>query len=290
MGRDKYITFILAGYGGKGAKTFQIQKRKLKLVLASTLLFLTGLVGFAMLSFSQNAYLRFKIAQIDKEKRELKDMLSKERQAQNELMALLEQRTDHLTEFKERVKELENKLLSIDEFLRKKGIRKIPKGVGGGSGLLEPDIDYLEFLNTSAEDIFASLRKVPLGFPVFGRITSRYGYRLDPFSKRYEFHKGIDLKAPKGTPVRVTADGKVIFAGWRYGYGKTVIVKHSYGYKTVYAHMSRIKVKKGRWVKAGDVVGYVGSTGKSTGSHLHYEVRKRGKTQNPYTYLYMKAR
>ena len=224
------------------------------------------------------------------EKQELEAVLAKERRVQSELMTLLEERTDHLAEFKERVKELEDKLLTIDKFLRKKGIRKFPKGIGGGSGIIDPDIDYLDFLNTRADDMFVSLRRVPLGFPVFGRITSKYGYRIDPFSRRYEFHRGIDLKAPKGTPVRATAEGRVIFAGWKYGYGRTVIIRHAYGYKTVYAHLHRLKVKKGAWVKAGDVIGFVGSTGRSTGSHLHYEVRKRGKSVNPYSYLYMKAR
>ncbi len=290
MGRDEYITLILAGYGGKSAKTLRVKKRKLKLVAVSVLVGLVSLLVFALLSFSQNAYLRLEIAKLNSEKGELESLLVKERRIQNELMAMLEEKTDHLAEFKERVRELESKLLSIDEFLRKKGIRRTPKGVGGGSGLIEPDIDYLEFLNTNADSIFTSLRSVPLGFPVFGRITSRYGYRLDPFSKRYEFHRGIDIKAPRGTPVRATADGKVIYAGWRYGYGRTVIIRHSYGYKTVYAHLHRIKVKRGKWVKAGDVIGYVGSTGKSTGSHLHYEVRKRGKSLNPYSYLYMRAR
>ena len=118
----------------------------------------------------------------------------------------------------------------------------------------------------------------------FLRVTSKFSYRTDPMSRKRRFHGGVDLAASTGTPVRATGDGRVETAGWNGGYGNYIKVNHSAigPYKTAYAHLSRIAVKKGQRVRQGDVIGYVGSTGKSTGPHLHYEFHLRGKRVDPF--------
>jgi murein DD-endopeptidase MepM/ murein hydrolase activator NlpD len=119
------------------------------------------------------------------------------------------------------------------------------------------------------------------------RISSYFGYRIDPFYKVKKFHEGIDFAAPVGTPIHVTGNGKVILAGRSLGgYGLEVMVDHGYGYVTRYAHMSKILVKRGEHVVRGQVIGLVGDTGKSTGPHLHYEVRKDGKPINPINFFF----
>jgi len=125
----------------------------------------------------------------------------------------------------------------------------------------------------------------PSIWPVYGRITSGFGYRRSPFSGRREFHPGVDIGAPYGSPVRATGDGVVQFAGYKSGYGLTVIIKHGYGFKTLYAHNCRLKVRVGQKVKKGDVVAYVGNSGRSTGPHVHYEVHVNGRLANPVKYL-----
>ena len=99
-------------------------------------------------------------------------------------------------------------------------------------------------------------------------------------------HTGIDFTAPSGTPIYATGNGKVEAAGLDGGYGRRVVVDHGYSYKTLYGHMSRIAVKSGQRVKRGDLIGYVGNTGTSTGPHLHYEVHKNGKPINPINFIY----
>ena len=99
-------------------------------------------------------------------------------------------------------------------------------------------------------------------------------------------HQGIDFTAPKGTPIQATGDGVVVKAGWHYGYGNTVIIRHGYGYETLYGHMSRITVKNGQQVKRGQQIGTVGSTGTSTAPHCHYEVHERGKPVNPVRFVF----
>jgi len=121
--------------------------------------------------------------------------------------------------------------------------------------------------------------------PVRGRLSDKYGWRKHPVYRKRLFHAGIDIAAPKGAPIAATANGKVIYAGRRSGYGNLVIISHANGLSTRYAHCSSILVKKGQNVKAGQLVARVGATGVATGNHLHFEVRKNGKTQNPLTFL-----
>ncbi len=132
---------------------------------------------------------------------------------------------------------------------------------------------------------FPSIRPI-LG----GRITDRFGYRVDPFTKKITPHEGVDIPMPKGTPVLATADGVVRIVNKIYtphkNYGKEVVIDHGYGYQTRYAHLSRIYVRRGQRVKRWEPIGEVGSTGKASGPHLHYEVVCQGERQNPEYFIY----
>ncbi len=127
------------------------------------------------------------------------------------------------------------------------------------------------------KNIFASLKAVP----VIGSISSRYGYRSDPIHDRRTLHKGMDFRGAVGEDVFAAGGGRIAYAGWRGGYGKTIVVDHGFGLTTRYAHLSKILVKKGDNVSSYDHIGDVGSTGRSTGPHLHFEVRIRGKAVDP---------
>lgn len=118
------------------------------------------------------------------------------------------------------------------------------------------------------------------------RLASGYGMRLHPILKIGKMHNGLDFAAHVGTPIYATGDGKVKSVGRHGGYGNVVVINHGYGYETLYAHMSKFKVRRGQKVKRGDVIGYVGNTGLSTGPHLHYEIHKDGKEIDPISYFY----
>jgi formiminotetrahydrofolate cyclodeaminase len=119
------------------------------------------------------------------------------------------------------------------------------------------------------------------------RVASGYGNRVDPVYKTIKFHAGLDFAAPQGTPIYATADGRVKTSGnLGNGYGNHVVINHGYGYETLYGHMVRVKVRSGEVVKRGEVIGWVGSTGKSTGPHVHYEVHKGSRTIDPIYFFY----
>jgi murein DD-endopeptidase MepM/ murein hydrolase activator NlpD len=122
-------------------------------------------------------------------------------------------------------------------------------------------------------------------WPVKGKISSYYGLRRSPFSGRFKYHKGLDIAAPIGKPIRAVADGVVIYSGWKSGYGKMIIIKHKNNLETIYGHSKINHVKKGDFVKKGQIISRVGNTGKSTGPHLHFEIRNKMGPQNPLSYL-----
>jgi murein DD-endopeptidase MepM/ murein hydrolase activator NlpD len=125
----------------------------------------------------------------------------------------------------------------------------------------------------------------PIGWPCNGNRTSHFGPRLDPFSGAEEFHFGLDIANNIGTPIHATADGVVRIASWQSGYGNLVLVQHDFGYSTRYGHNSRLAVKPGEKVKRGQVLAYMGQTGRASGPHCHYEIWQYGKRKNPYTYM-----
>jgi murein DD-endopeptidase MepM/ murein hydrolase activator NlpD len=152
------------------------------------------------------------------------------------------------------------------------------------------DYNYLRTANaltlpSRSSRMFQTGNGQPSIWPVEGRMMSPFGGRTDPFSGEGAFHKGVDISAPAGTPIRSTADGIVVMAGMENGYGRLIIVDHGNGLQTYYAHLSRFYVQIGQDVRRGEMIGAVGATGRVTAPHLHYEVRIGGAPVNPYRYL-----
>ncbi|MCO5725957.1 M23 family metallopeptidase [Robiginitalea marina] len=149
-------------------------------------------------------------------------------------------------------------------------------------------LDEIAKLATEKEKLLAAIPAIqPVNNEEMTRMASGYGWRSDPFTKARKMHWGMDFTAPRGTPVYASGDGEVSRADNRAsGYGKHVRIEHGYGYMTLYAHLSRYNVKVGQQVKRGDLIGFVGSTGRSEAPHLHYEVWKDGSRINPINFYY----
>jgi murein DD-endopeptidase MepM/ murein hydrolase activator NlpD len=140
-------------------------------------------------------------------------------------------------------------------------------------------------LTLTPEPALADSEFTPSLWPVVGHLTAGFGERLDPFSGEGAFHTGVDISSEYGTAVRATADGVVIGAEEHVGYGRLVVLDHGFGVTTFYGHLSAFNVTPGQRVNRGDVIGYVGVSGRSTGPHVHYEVRINGAPVNPMRYL-----
>ncbi len=150
------------------------------------------------------------------------------------------------------------------------------------SNLTETNLSKLQVYLLARSAILAA---TPSLLPIAGWISSPFGYRRHPYDGIFRLHTGVDIAAEPGTPVRAPAPGTVIFSGYREGYGKVVVINHGYGISTLFAHNSKLFATSGLQVKRGEVISEVGSTGQSTGPHLHYEIRKNGIPVNPVTFF-----
>ncbi len=140
----------------------------------------------------------------------------------------------------------------------------------------------IEKIKLTATQINILNKSIPNGFPIdYKRVSDGFGYRIHPILKRKEFHAGIDLTAKSGTPIYAPADGVVEYAKKKGSYGNYLLLNHPYGFKTAYGHLKKFAVKEGDYVSKGDIIGYVGNTGRSTGPHLHYEIRYLQKWLDP---------
>jgi len=202
----------------------------------------------------------------------------------------LKSKVEDLERLSKQVQTLTEKALKIDISYKRSqrryssrgtdvSLEEIYKKLSSLDNSIEAQRDSLNQVRSQLEILYEWKYSVPSGYPVFGNISSGFGFR------RREFHTGIDIRAGVGTPVRATANGIVSYAGWKGGYGLTVIIRHNFGFSTLYAHLSRLSVGIGKRIERGDIIGYTGTTGYTTGPHLHYEVRVNDRPVNPKDYL-----
>jgi murein DD-endopeptidase MepM/ murein hydrolase activator NlpD len=240
------------------------------------------------------------------------EQLRLDNQIKSELIGQLANETEKMLENLKRVQNLEQELLELNDmegpgpepvtpttqkdppsfrsYLATREYTSIDRTVSGIEVLQESLPEQEDRMSNLKENIEEQQRRaaaIPSRWPTWGKITARFGWRTHPITRVRDFHPAIDIAGPNiyGRPVYATGTGKVTFAGRRSTYGNLIIINHGYGYETYYAHLSKIKVKAGDAVKGGTVIGYVGSTGRSTAPHLHYEVHHWGKAVNPVKYL-----
>lgn len=183
---------------------------------------------------------------------------------------------------------IDKELSTINGYLKARGIKPTFKGPEGG----EADDDVIstdeisDFYAKYLKKVAYNIAYIPLGMPYRGKITSTFGHRENPFGgASVETHKGLDIAAPYGSSVKAMAKGTVEFAGLRGGFGNCIMIKHGNGFETLYGHLSKILVNVGQQINIGDQIGNVGSTGRSTGPHLHYEIHRYGEKINPQSFL-----
>ena len=263
--------------------------------------FLTAFIGFIV--FSQFIMSPNERAQ----KRELEnlklhfELLSKRMEEGSSILAQLQERDNNIyrTYFEANpIPEEQRKAgfggvdryKSLEGFDNSTMIKKLTKDVDILSKQLVVQSKSLDEIVALAKEKEKMLAAIPAILPVkledLTRMASGYKWRMHPILKIRKFHKGMDFTAPTGTPIYASGNGTVIRAQRSATFGKVIYIDHGYGYKTIYAHMSKMKAKRGDKVKRGDLIGYVGNTGRSVSAHLHYEVHKNDRALNPINFYY----
>jgi len=284
-----FSTIIIVNKNQEQTQAIRVKTKHLKRVkhyIASIVLVIAALVGTIV-------YLNSKDNQTEQEKQKLLSQIAQLKGKVSTATALNDAATVSTNSANSYIQSIQNKLEKINDYLRKRGLKGFStNSIGGDKNIAAPSMSDNEKYSLYDEYMSRLLNSVaftPMGYPRLSSITSAFGYRSDPFeSEHAELHPGIDFRGAKGDPVHVTADGNVVFTGRKGGYGNCIIVQHKNDFQTLYGHLSHIDVNEGQSVKTGDVIGKVGSTGRSTGAHLHYEVRKSGKPINPVKFLTFK--
>lgn len=193
---------------------------------------------------------------------------------------------NYSNEVKKKYGLLLDQINGVNSLLASKGIQGVNESSINPEFLILPGFSFTNVFNHFVEGFKSNLSETPICAPVVGQVSSDFGLRLSPITKKeYEVHRGLDFKAKYGDLVVSTAKGIVEFAGFKGSYGNLVIINHGDKYQTYYGHLSEIFVKKNQEVEINFPIGKVGSTGRSTGPHLHYEIRKNGEIINPMNFI-----
>lgn len=290
---NDHIHIIITGAKAK-ARTILLSKKKLTLGIAlSAVLLCTAVVGAIMSTrlFVENSNLS---AQVSAMNLKLIESTQESRNYADRIDDLLSMNTSQTAFFEAEKEALLNKTLAefnernqlLENVMKNIGvkIKKHKPTANSGGPYISPSESQEDLLLRTDKNLDL-LRRTPLGRPLSGPITSPFGYREDPINDKKGFHAGVDMKGKRGEKIVATADGTVIQANNNGLYGRYVKIKHGNGFTTSFSHLQSFKVKKGDKVKRGQVIGLVGSSGRSTGAHLHYELCLNGKPINPVTFM-----
>lgn len=300
--KKKFLSVIIVPHNKTSCRTITFSKKSLQMLIGGASIFAAVLFIFLLDYFSMGVVrMRYKSLLGESEQQRLK-----------------------IVQYENSIKDLQVKLSSFDGYAKKLNIMlglKSPDvmtsqaGVGGGGDIVEPapgaqqvqptgpqvySQALLNNLNQKAESVDrnlnslvayseslrARLSSTPMSMPVNGWISSNFGMRVDPFTGRTQMHSGIDISTNIGVPVEATADGLIVSVAVDRLMGKNVVISHGFGLTTQYGHLNGFNVREGQKVRRGDVIGYVGQTGKAIGPHVHYEIRLNGKPVNPLNYIF----
>ncbi|MDH3393432.1 MAG: M23 family metallopeptidase [Desulfobulbaceae bacterium] len=282
--QDKLMIVFTSELGK--TRSLSISKTKLKhtLCVSAILLVIFSILSVAGIKFSyQNVGLRIKTATLQRDLDHTRSVYENFQQQVAEQEAKKENMLQTaLSELKKRSKIIESILDTVGVDFQVQ-VEESSKNTGGPYTNVS-DQTY-EDLTFKVDHYLETIQSIPLGIPTPGKITSKFGKRVDPINNRPAFHEGVDIKNKRKSPIRVTADGVVAKSGYTSGFGNYVVINHGNGFRTRYFHMIKRAVKRGEAVKRGQLIGYLGSTGRSTGPHLHYEIQYKSKPINPMKFI-----
>jgi len=291
----KKLHIIITGDEGHG-RAFILNKNTIRnsviVSLLTAFLLTTGTIqGIRYLK--QNSMLKHRAASLDRQLAETTNKLNTLRLEKKQLVSTYEETVASLR--RDQANLLKGSISRLDE--RSKVIQSVIDHIGikvktdedpdhsGGPFINPNDKNYEDKLISRTNQYLDVLNKIPLGRPVPGAISSKFGLRIDPIRHKKGFHPGIDFRGHTGDPIQATADGIVEKAGYNKTLGRYIFIAHGNGYETIFGHLNALLVKKGDTVTRGQVIGRIGNTGRSTGSHLHYGIRYNKKPINPIKYL-----
>jgi len=293
--KDKYLNIMIIPDSTQQIKNFKISIPLIKTVVIVAFSIIMAATAFLVYFSKTTFYLYSVIAEKEKKIEQLTSLIEE----QDKKIATLDKNAQLVNEKIKGLNELEEKIrrmVGLSTPTTSRG--SISRGIRSDANISydnETTAELISQIDQKTQDLQDLISKVaarldylnsiPSAYPVYGTVTSLFGTRKSPFGSGTEFHAGMDISVPTGTPVKAAGKGVVIYAGWLSGYGKVVIIDHGYGIQSVYGHNSEILVRVGQSVKRGDIIAKSGNTGRSSGPHVHFEIRVNGNPVNPMKYL-----
>jgi murein DD-endopeptidase MepM/ murein hydrolase activator NlpD len=296
----KYFSVMFVPHFSGKVKVFKLSGIFIKI----TLLFVLVLVSISLTVWfvkgivSENERLKAGISELKAANIEQNDLLGEKAGEINALRQREKEVNDKVKEYMDKYNEITDKYLKSRGVTNRSGNTADRSGVSFSKDLSQlkevltsltemgsTDSSTLSSLSATEDKLEKYMDSIPTRWPAVGKLGSKFGYRRDPFLWTRKFHEGIDISAPYGNNIRASASGRVIFAGYMSGYGRALIIEHGRGMTTLYGHTSKLIVKEGQTVKKGEVVAKIGSSGRSTGPHLHFEIRIKDSPTDPLKYL-----
>ena len=308
--KKRCFTVMVVPHTEESTFSLRIPLFAVQLLVVFLVLVVAGVavLGYAYIKVSADAEEVELLRQVNRSQQENINALAIETEKMMEQIQSIDELVDYVTNKLDHLpgetkQQAENQSLSSesaaehDNYISENSLQRFYSSRSSSEGILDRASENLDLLQAIIPEKSESLNSVgeymeqsfakPSIWPCRGRMISGFGMRSIPYTKGYQFHTGVDIVGAYGTAVWASADGKVTFTGYRGSYGNIVIVDHGYGYETYYAHLSDFAVSAGDIVERGQTVGYMGASGRTTGTHLHYEVHYKGSPVNPYNYMKM---
>lgn len=297
--RDKCLSIILVPHSTNEIKTIKITSVRYKLYILSTIaVTFTICIGLYFASIIHtNKALKSALDEANNKNKEQTTLLAQNAQQISDLLEREKQYSKNISDFSEKYKQMTENFVdkNMENVTASRGSsgRSFIENASELKKILEhlqeindsKDSDVTNKLSDSEKKLQTYIEYFPTLWPANGIISSPFGYRADPFNSSEKRHQGIDIAAQYGENIKASASGKVILSAYNGNYGNCIIINHNNGITTLYAHASSLIAKEGQTVKKGDIIAKVGSTGRSTGPHLHFEVRINGTPEDPVKYL-----
>lgn len=297
--QNKYLSIVLIPHTSDKVKVFKFSAFYYKIATVSAIVLTLCICAGIYISYTvnQNETLKSSLSQLKDENIRQSALISEKSAEINELKEQENVINSKINDVMNKYRELTNSVVSRSGDVRSdrpgaantqtiiKDMNELRSLITVMNETRNTQSQSLEVMKETEEKLAAYMDAMPTIKPTAGRISSYFGGRRDPFQNRSKFHEGMDFAAPSGQSIKASASGTVVFSGYSSGYGYNIIINHGNKLSTLYGHCSKLLSKKGQKVKKGEVIAKVGNSGRSTGPHLHFEVRINGEPVDPLKYL-----
>ncbi|HEX3027921.1 MAG TPA: peptidoglycan DD-metalloendopeptidase family protein [Clostridia bacterium] len=292
----RYLSIVLVPHFSDSVRKIRISSLLIKIIGSALILLTVSLICFTIYTTNQNGKLKSNISQLSDLNAEQQKMLQQKAKTITSLEQNKIKASQTAKDFLEKYREITDNYITSRSGTSRissgqnstsfmEDLKNLKELMNGFNKIVDSNESLSSSLSGTETKLNSYIRSIPTEWPASGTVTSYFDIRKDPFTRAKKFHEGLDIGASYGKSIRAAGDGTVTFSGRKGSFGNCIIISHGHGLKTLYGHCSKLLASEGKKVKKGQLIARVGSTGRSTGSHLHFGIYLYGSPVNPLKYL-----